>query len=358
MINLNFSDIIKNEKNIKIIKGMLKSGKMPGTFIFEGAPGSGKSSMADILAKAAVCQNYAHKTEYGEPCGVCDACRKADAKIHPDIITAESESDSALSFHIDKVRDIIDGLYLSPNEGDKKIYIIKNMQNMTPQGQNALLKSIEEPPPFVIFIITVNSCDLILETVKSRAVRFTMDYINESEIRNYIENNNPGFGDIEIADAAKFAHGSVGAALDMLQNRPASRSGISYGDLIYGILSENPDKLALYQNMVSKGFEKLNKTELLNFYSALENAVRDILIAKIFAQNLNERGNSDNISFLYFNNYNNAGGKNAEKINSLLNLYSAKKIINLSRKIHKFKSDLDYNINARLNLISFLSDII
>ena len=71
--NINFSDIIKNEKNIKIIKGMVKSGKMPGTFIFEGAPGSGKSTFADILAKAAVCQNYAHKTEYGEPCGVCGA---------------------------------------------------------------------------------------------------------------------------------------------------------------------------------------------------------------------------------------------------------------------------------------------
>ncbi|MCL2772074.1 MAG: hypothetical protein FWD71_01885 [Oscillospiraceae bacterium] len=351
---MKFCDIIKNEKNIQIIKGMIKSGKLPGAFIFEGAPGSGKSSMADILAMAAVCQDYAYKSEYGEPCGVCEACRKAGAKIHPDIITAESESDSALSFHIDKVREIIDGLYLSPNESDKKIYIIKNMQNMTPQGQNALLKSIEEPPHFVIFIITVNSCDLILETVKSRAVRFTMDYISETEIRNYIEKNNPGFGDNEIAYAAKFANGSIGAALDMLQNRSASQSGSSYGDLIYGILSENPDKLSLYQNMASKGFERLNKTELLNFYSALQNAVRDILIAKIFTRDLDNPGN---VPFLYFNNYNKSGGKDTEKINKLLNLYSAKKIIDLSGKIHKFKSDLDYNINARLNLISFLSDI-
>lgn len=358
---MNFSDIIKNEKNINIIRGMIKSNRLPGTFIFEGATGSGKSSFANILAKAAVCQNASHKANYGEACGICESCRRAEAGIHPDIMISKSEDDSALSFHIDKVRDIVDDLYLSPSESDKKVYIIKNMQNMTPQGQNALLKSIEEPPYFVIFIITVNSADLLLETVKSRAVKFTMDYIGEDKIKNYIENNNPVFNassDSEIADAAKFANGSIGAALNILKNRSRSVSssnviGDSYGDLIYNILSENPDKLALYQNIISKSFERLNKSEILNFYSALENAARDVLIAKIFMHGQN------NVPFLYFNDFNgdDTGGAGSEKIKKLLNLYSVKKILNLSKIIHKFKSDLEYNVNARLNLISFLSDI-
>lgn len=329
---MNFSDILnfdKNEKNINILKGMIKSNRLPGTFIFEGAPGSGNSDFADILAKAAVCTNSEYKSQYGEPCGVCESCGKAEAGIHPDIITVESESGAALSLHIERVREIIENLYLSPNESDKKIYIIKDMQTMTPQGQNALLKSIEEPPPFVIFIITVNSCDLILETVKSRAVKFTVEH-------DYIS----GISEAEAgADNA-------------------------YGDLIYGILtvfSDNfsTDKLALYQNAISKGIDRLNKTEMLNFYSALENAVRDIQIAKIFMREKGGLNSNDyidyinEIPFLYFN-----GSDSPSKINKLLNLYSAKKIIDLSRKIHKFKSDLDYNINARLNLISFLSEII
>ena len=336
VVNLNFSDIVnfeKNEKNIKIIKSMVKSGKMPGTFIFEGAPGSGKSETAGVLAKAAVCADTEYKAQYGEPCGVCESCRKAEAGIHPDIMTLESESGAALSLHIDKVREIIDSLYLSPNESDKKIYIIRDMQTMTPQGQNALLKSIEEPPPFVIFIITVTSCDLLLETVKSRAVKFTMETETEMESEHISE-----------------AYTGAGKAAEN-----------PYGDLIYGILTVfsddfSTDKLALYQNALSKGIDRLNKTEMLNFYSSLENAVRDIQIAKLFMRGqpvLNGGGAKSDIPFLYFN-----GADSPQKINKLLNLYSSKKIIGLSRKIHKFKADLDYNINARLNLISFLSEVI
>ena len=327
MYSLNFSDIIKNERTVKIIKDMIKSDKIPGAFIFEGEKGSGKTLISNVLAKAVVCQNAEHKKKFGDACGKCPSCVKADKNIHPDIIVSEPEGEGNLSFHIDKVRDIINGLYLSPNESDTKVYIIENMQNMTPQGQNALLKSIEEPPPFVVFIITVTSADLILETVKSRAVRFTME--------------SPG------------------------QNKSAKKSAPPvYGDLILDILTENPDKLSIYQKLMSKGLEKSGKTEVLNFYANLENALRDILVAKIFMQYENIDDIDDNntedtneskidVSFLYF-----AGLSEIEQVKKLANLYSVKKILNLSKKIHKYKTDLDYNINIKLNLTSFFSGLI
>ena len=297
-----------------IIKEMIKSDKIPGAFIFEGTRNAGNylgSEISYILAKSIVCQNTNHKRKYGESCGACESCLKAEKNIHPDIIVSEADGDGSLSFHIDKVRELINGLYLAPNDSDTKVYIIKDMQNMTPQGQNALLKSIEEPPPFVVFIITVTDCDLILETVKSRAVKFTLDY-NDSTIDDKSE--------IKIPE---------------------------YGDIILDILSENSDKLTIYQKLSAKFFEKTDKSEILRFYSHLENALRDILIAKIFMtyENKNEL-----ISFLYFSDLN-------SEVKKLTNLYSTKKILNLSKKIHEYKANLDYNINTRLNLISFFSSL-
>lgn len=322
MINIEENE--KSQETVKILKQMIKSDKIPGTLIFEGEEETGRNIIANILAKTIVCHDTEHKKKSGEACGVCKSCVKADKNIHPDIIVSEADGGGALSFHIDKAREIINDLYLSPNESDTKVYIIKDMQNMTPQGQNALLKSIEEPPPFVVFIITVTSSDLILETVKSRAVKFNADY--------------------------------------MAENKPAKKSRPIYSDLISDIfvLAENPEKLPVYQKLLSKVFEKsdkidkTNKAEILNFYSCLENALRDILIAKIFMsyENLDINSKINEISFLYFNDSN-----SSEEIKKLTNLYSIKKILNLSKKIHKYKTDLDYNINIRLNLTSFLSSL-
>ena len=93
-------DSANNNKNLNIIKNMIKSEKFPGTFLFEGMPEI-TDVFADILAKAAVCRDLDYKKENGEACGVCEACRKAGKNIHPDIIIAEPESDGAQSFHID-----------------------------------------------------------------------------------------------------------------------------------------------------------------------------------------------------------------------------------------------------------------
>jgi hypothetical protein len=286
---------------------MLKSEKLPGAFIFEGEREI-TAGLAAVLAKSAVCADSASKKAHGEACGVCEACRKAEKNTHPDIIFAEPESDGAQSFHIDKVREIIDGLYLSPNESEKKVYIIKDMQNMTQQGQNALLKSLEEPPPFVIFIITAANLDLILETVKSRAVKFKINDAPESE-------------------------------------SAAHESRETHGEIIKNILGGNPDRLAVWQDML-KNLEKSGKTGILNFYHNLENAARDVLIAKIFADNIN------NARFLYFE----SGG--ITNLMKYANIYSVNKILELCGKIEDFKSDLEYNANTRLNLSSFFSAVI
>jgi DNA polymerase III delta prime subunit len=299
-----------NEKTVTILKNMIKSGRIPGAFIFEGSPEI-TGAFAAHLAKSAVCYDESHKKNNGEACEICEACRKSEKNMHPDIIIAEPESGGAQSFHIDKVREMIDSLYLSPNESDKKVYIIRDMQNMTVQAQNALLKSLEEPPPFAVFIITAANLDLILETVKSRAVKFSLEQSQQAQILSGDKNNYD----------------------EIIKN-------------ILDILKKNTDRLAVYQDMI-KNLDKSGKSGILNFYLDLENAARDILVAKIFA------GNLSGARFLYFNNFN-----RSDTPEIYAEGYSVKKILGLCEKIQEYKSDLEYNANTRLNISSFFSSIV
>ena len=284
-------------KHELIIKSMVKSGELPGAFIFDGPPEL-TGAAARSLARAIACGDLDYKQDNGEACGVCGACIKSGRDMHPDIIVAEPEGNGAQSFHVDKVREIIGGLYLSPNEGSKKIYIIKGMQGMTQQGQNALLKSLEEPPPFAVFIITAESLDLILETVKSRAAKFSLR-----------------------------DDGAAGGAPD--RHEP----------IIKNILGKSPDRLAVYQDML----KSLDKSGALDFYYNLENAARDVLVAKIFS------GDMGGARFLYFDS--------PEILKKYAGDYSANKILELCAKIREYKSDLEHNANMRLNLSSFFSEI-
>jgi len=291
------------------IGDMIRTNRLPGAFIFEGAP-EDTDVLAGNLARSVVCLDTHYKQLNGGACLACLSCLKAARGSHPDIITTESEGDGARSFHIAKVREIIDDLYLSPNESEKKVYIIRQMQNMTSQGQNALLKSLEEPPASAVFIITVTSLDLILETVQSRAVKFK----------------------------AEHAHN----ATDSYNNK---NEYSETGEIIKNILAKSGGTLAAYQDML-KNIDKLGKPGILAFYSDLENAVRDVLAAKVFVNDLTAA------RFLYFKNI-----ADFEILESCTKNYSAKKILDLSGKIRDFKSDLEYNANIRLNIASFFCAI-
>ena len=287
------------------LSDMIRTNRLPSAFIFEGTT-ENTDALADNLARLVVCSDLDYKNTHGSACMVCPSCLKSIRGSHPDITTAEPEDDGARSFHIAKVREIIDDLYLSPNEGAKKVYIIRDMQNMTPQGQNALLKSLEEPPKFALFIITATNLELILETVKSRAVKFK---INNGNSTSDSQNND------------------------------------NFTENIRNILIKNGGTLAAYQDIL-KNIDKLGKTGIINFYLDLGNAVRDILVAKIFAEDLN------NAQFLYFNNT-----ANFYILEACIKGYSVKKILELSRKIQRFKSDLEYNANLRLNITSFFGEV-
>ena len=132
-------------------------------YILEGPAGSGKKTLARLIAAAMECTAPGEK-----PCGTCPACRKALKGEHPDIITVDSDK---ATVPIAEIRAMQADAYIKPNEGRRKVYIIPRARDMQGPAQNALLKTLEEPPAYCAFLLLTDTAEKLLPTVRSRAFR-------------------------------------------------------------------------------------------------------------------------------------------------------------------------------------------
>lgn len=165
---MKLTNFIGNEKVVDSLSKLFEGGRFPHALIIEGEDGIGKKTLARDLACTLVCRGD------DKPCGECTQCKKAIAGIHPDI-SEYIPAGGVNSFHVDTVRNIINDAYIQPNEADYKIYILANAHCMNQNAQNALLKILEEPPKYVVFILTTNSKSALLSTVLSRSVCVTLE---------------------------------------------------------------------------------------------------------------------------------------------------------------------------------------
>jgi DNA polymerase-3 subunit delta' len=141
----------------------LRGGRLPHAILAEGPNNPEKDAFVSAVAMSALCEADAAS----RPCGECRHCVKAAKGIHPDILSYGGEG-GARSFHIDTVRELRKEAYVRPNEADGKVLILREVQNMSVQAQNALLKVIEEPPRNVTFLLTCENKAVLLETIRSR----------------------------------------------------------------------------------------------------------------------------------------------------------------------------------------------
>lgn len=208
---MNFSQLLGNETLKEQLSAMLSTNRMSHALILEGAQGSGKGTLAQILARAMVCRGEAGD----KPCGACLPCQKVEGDFHPDVVEIAGGG-AAKSFHIDEVRRVRSDVYIRPNEADCKVYILKNVHNMSDGAQNALLKILEEPPSYVFFILTCESSAALLPTIVSRAPVFTMGDVAEEEAVALLKERFPEETEAALRRAVALSDGNVGRMIEGL----------------------------------------------------------------------------------------------------------------------------------------------
>lgn len=174
-----FDDVSGQEHITTTLVNELKSGRINHAYLFTGSRGTGKTTCAKILAKAANCLS----PENGNPCGKCENCIAAEDGSFQDIV----EMDAASNRRIDDIRSVIDGAVFTPAKGKYKVYIIDEVHMLTQEAFNALLKTLEEPPAHVIFILATTEVHKLPATIISRCQRFDFHRINPHVIKDRLK---------------------------------------------------------------------------------------------------------------------------------------------------------------------------
>jgi DNA polymerase-3 subunit gamma/tau len=216
-----FSEIVGQETVIQTLKNALDNKKLANAYLFSGLRGSGKTSTARIFAKALQCE----KGESSEPCEVCENCIMANENRHIDII----EMDAASNRKIEDIKEIIEQTRYKPTIGRYKIFIIDEAHMLTREAENALLKTLEEPPPYVKFILATTDPLKLPATILSRTQHYRFTKIDTNLIKNHLETilakENVTYDIKAIELIAKSGNGSLRDTLTLLNQAIAYTKG-------------------------------------------------------------------------------------------------------------------------------------
>jgi len=204
----NFKDIIGHEQIIRHLKKAIDNHKVSHAYIFNGDKGTGKAILAGAFAKALQCESYD-----GDSCGVCRSCLQTESGNQPDIKWITHDKPATIS--VDDIRTQVNyDIAIKPYSSPYKIYIIPDAQKMTPQAQNALLKTIEEPPEYAILLLLTSDVNILLPTILSRCVKLNIKAVDTDIITKYLIKNYQ-IPDYKAKILASFSQGNVGKAVKM-----------------------------------------------------------------------------------------------------------------------------------------------
>lgn len=203
-----FGDIVGHEQIISHLKSAISMGKVSHAYILNGPEGAGKMMLAEAFARALQCE--AHEVD---GCGQCRSCHQTETRNHPDIIYVKHDKPNTIS--VADIREQINGtVSIKPynNTSQHKIYIVDEAEKMNEQAQNALLKTIEEPPAYVVILLLTTNADAFLQTIRSRCVTLELKAVADKKIHDMLMRKYQVV-DYKADVCVAFAQGNVGKAI-------------------------------------------------------------------------------------------------------------------------------------------------
>ena len=283
-----FSEVIGQRHVTQTLQNAIRLNRIGHGYIFSGQRGVGKTTVARLLAKALNCQ----RGPSPEPCGECDSCREIAAGRSVDVI----EIDAASNRGIDAVRELRDNARYAPARDRYKIFIIDEAHQITPEGFNALLKTLEEPPEHVVFLLATTEVHQFPETILSRCQHFSLHALTFAEILGHLEKvcarENVEADSEALAVLARSGQGSLRDSLSRLEQAIAAFGSRLEGPTLRRFLGEPPSSLmeeviraikqqkreamlAVVEKLVEEGYQ------LPHFCSQLVRVVRNLLVIRV-----------------------------------------------------------------------------
>lgn len=263
-----FESIVGQEQMISHMKNSILQDKVAHAYILAGEHGSGKKLLADAYAMALQCEQGG-----GDPCKVCESCKKADKKVHPDIIYVQREKRNSIG--VEEIRaQVVEDAAIRPYRGRYKIYIIADADKMTPQAQNAMLKTIEDPPEYAVFLLLTANVDALLPTICSRCVRLDVRPVSDALVKRYLVEQ-MHVPEQEAAVQAAFAQGNIGKAR---QSADSDGFGDTMRKALY--LLKQASKMEVHEWIEILGKMSQEQGNIYDYLDIFQVWFRDVLMFK------------------------------------------------------------------------------
>lgn len=282
-----FNEVYGQQHIVRTLSNALKENKIAHAYLFCGPRGTGKTTMARLFAKALNCENG-----FGHQCNKCSNCLAISEGTHPDVI----EIDAASNRGIDDIRDLINKVKYAPIKGKYKIYIIDEVHMMTSEAFNALLKTLEEPPANVVFILCTTEPFKLMPTILSRVQRYDFSKVSDDELlknlKRVCDHENVIYNEEALKLIVSLSDGGVRDSLSLLDQAIAYSGNSLNTKMIQELfgLSSTEEKITLLNQIIQKDIisctDKLNKmvehgVDIKRLTSDLIEILKDVLIFKI-----------------------------------------------------------------------------
>ena len=245
---MGFETLLGNERLKENLRSPISRGRVSHFYLISGPEGSGKHTLAALLAAAILCKSG------DRPCGTCAACRRVLGAGHPDFITVDDPEKKTVP--VDLVREARTDMYIRPNEADHKIYLFPRAHDMRDESQNALLKILEEPPSYGVFILLTDNPEKLLPTVRSRCTELSLRPLPQALLQQALKKEFPTATQEDL-DAAVFRSGGfLGQAQQLL------RDGAEYPAQTAAFLQAMAEKNTLLLTQTLAPMEKWKRDQL------------------------------------------------------------------------------------------------